>query len=108
MAKSVQTVKAYIWAVYYNGRFSDYQITHYDMSEQDGWIKVKDVTVEFEHDPNLQPTAELVEQLKAKARLMQATFEAAHGEVLDEINKLLAIGMDDQADSIEHDDDIPF
>ena len=96
MEKSVQTVKAYIWAVYYDGRFSDYQITHYDMGEEEGWSKVKDLTVEFEHDQHSQPTDELVAQLKAKARLMQATFEAAHGEVLDEINKLLAIGMGEQ------------
>ena len=99
MAKSVQTVKAYIWALYYNGRFSDYQISHYDMSDQEGWIKVKDLTVEFWHDQHLQPTDELVAQLKAKARLMQATFEAAHSEVLNDINKLLAIGMDEIASS---------
>ena len=99
MVKSGQTVNVYIWAVYYKGKFSDYQITHCDMSEQEGWIKVKDLTVAFWHDSHSQPTDKLVAQLKAKARLMQATFEAAHGEVLDEINKLLAIGMDDQAGS---------
>ena len=99
MAKKQYVLKTSIWAVYYGGNFSHYRTEEVDMSEQDGWIKVTDLPLEFEHDQHSQPTDKLVAQLKAKARLMQATFEAAHGEVLDEINKLLAIGMHDQAGS---------
>ena len=104
MANRMHVHKYTLWAVYYEGHFSHYRTEEVDMSEQEGWVKIKDVTLTFEHDQHLQPTVQLVAQLKAKALLMQATFEAAHSEVLNEINKLLAIGMDKSDD----DTDLPF
>lgn len=90
MAGKKHKVTFYIWAVYYGGKFSSYSVSDTDMSMQTGWIRVKDMTHEFEHDEFATPD-EVIMQLRAEIDKMRAAAEMAIQEKIDTLNKLLAI-----------------
>lgn len=110
---ATQKIKVFIWALYYDGRFSHYAASSNDMSEQQGWIIAKEEEIEFSYNEKVIPVSKLVAQIDNHVEIMRSTAEMAIQSKLEEKANLLCLNYDqpaeeeaklDESDS----DDIPF
>jgi hypothetical protein len=102
MKMTMQThgVKFKIWAFYYEGRFSHFEIKDSNLN----FVKEDEQT--FQYDKKSNVSSELVKLLDAEIQEMRAMAEVAIDKKLEERNKLLSLEMAPQSSDIF--DDIPF